>query len=113
MKYRQCRVLLSYSDPEVFVKSRNSGCLFAGYKNHTDCTEDEEKRDRFATVLVYLQDVKEGGETKFPKLGISVRPKQGRLLLWNNMRPDGSCDPTSIHNAAKVVNGHKVIIQRW
>ncbi len=86
---------------------------FLGYKNHTDCTEDDEIRDRFATILVYLQDVKEGGETKFPKLGISVKPKRGRLLVWNNMRPDGSCDPTSIHNAAKVVDGHKVIIQRW
>lgn len=84
-----------------------------GYKNHTDCTEDSEIRDRFATVLVYLKDVKEGGETKFPKLGINVKPKQGRILVWNNMRLDGSCDPTSIHNAAKVEQGHKIIIQRW
>eukprot|EP00794_Sanderia_malayensis_P003012 gene3012-3470_t len=84
-----------------------------GYKNHTDCVEDNELRDRFATVLVYLQDVKVGGETKFPQLGISVKPKRGRLIVWNNMRPDGSCDPTSIHNAAKVVDGRKVIIQRW
>eukprot|EP00112_Aurelia_sp_Birch-Aquarium-sp1_P010796 Seg2294.3 transcript_id=Seg2294.3/GoldUCD/mRNA.D3Y31 product="putative prolyl 4-hydroxylase 10" protein_id=Seg2294.3/GoldUCD/D3Y31 len=84
-----------------------------GYKNHTDCTEDEETRDRFATILVYLQDVKSGGETKFPKLGISVKPKKGRALVWNNMKPDGSCDPMSVHNAAKVVNGRKVIIQRW
>jgi len=84
-----------------------------GYKTHTDCTEDDEIRDRFATILVYLQDVKEGGETKFPVLGISVKPVKGRLLVWNNMRPDGSCDPTSIHNAAKVIAGRKVIIQRW
>ena len=84
-----------------------------GYRTHTDCTEDGDIRDRFATVLVYLQDVKEGGETKFPLLGISVKPVKGRLLVWNNMRPDGTCDPTSIHNAAKVINGRKFIIQRW
>ena len=88
-------------------------CLFQGYKNHTDCTENDEIRDRFATALVYLQDVKQGGETKFPKLGISIKPKKGRLLVWNNMRSDGFCDPTSIHNAAKVEIGHKVILQRW
>ena len=87
--------------------------ILTGYKTHTDCTEDDEIRDRFATILVYLQDVKEGGETKFPVLGISVKPVKGRLLVWNNMRPDGSCDPTSIHNAAKVIAGRKVIIQRW
>lgn len=91
----------------------NACFLLTGYKNHTDCTEDDEIRDRFATVLVYLQDVDKGGETKFPKLGISVKPRKGRLLVWNNMDPDGRCDPTSIHNAAKVVDGKKVIIQRW
>ena len=41
--------------------------IWTGYKTHTDCMEDsDEKRDRFATILVYLQDVEDGGETKFP-----------------------------------------------
>lgn len=39
----------------------------AGYKTHTDCIEDNaDERDRMATILVYLQDVEDGGETKFP-----------------------------------------------
>lgn len=77
--------------------------------------EDDEgdKRDRYATVLVYLQDVEKGGETTFPQLGIKVKPKKGRALIWNSMTSDGNCDPTSIHNAAKVEQGHKFIIQRW
>ena len=73
-----------------------------------------ELRDRYATTLVYLQDVPEGGETIFTELGITVRPKQGRLLLWNNMdRSDGTCDPTSFHKAAPVTKGWKFILQRW
>lgn len=85
-----------------------------GYKNHTDCLVNHgEKRDRFATILVYLRDVEEGGETKFPQLGISVKPQMGLALIWNSMNSKGECDPTSIHNAAKVVKGHKFIIQRW
>jgi len=37
-----------------------------GYKIHTDCTEgNTDLRDRYATILVYLQDVVEGGETEF------------------------------------------------
>lgn len=85
-----------------------------GYKNHTDCIVDtDEKRDRFATILVYLKDVEEGGETKFPQLGISVKPHKGLALIWNSMNTRGECDPTSIHNAAKVIKGHKFIIQRW
>ena len=40
---------------------------FSGYKTHTDCIEDnEDQRDRVATVLVYLDTVSEGGETSFP-----------------------------------------------
>ena len=86
----------------------------AGYKNHTDCVvEYNDKRDRFATILVYLRDVDEGGETKFPQLGISVKPRKGLALIWNSMNSRGECDPTSLHNAAKVIKGHKFIIQRW
>ncbi|XP_068670621.1 uncharacterized protein [Montipora foliosa] len=85
-----------------------------GYKNHTDCiVNHSDKRDRFATVLVYLKDVEEGGETKFPQLGISVKPRKGLALIWNSMNSKGECDLTSLHNAAKVVKGQKFIIQRW
>ena len=38
----------------------------SGYKKHTDCTENDELRDRMATILVYLDDVETGGETEFP-----------------------------------------------
>lgn len=40
--------------------------MYAGYKAHTDCTENSnDPRDRVATVLVYLDTVEEGGETEF------------------------------------------------
>ena len=40
---------------------------FSGYKKHTDCIENSsDRRDRMATVLVYLDTVKKGGETRFP-----------------------------------------------
>ncbi|XP_070564959.1 uncharacterized protein [Ptychodera flava] len=84
-----------------------------GYKTHTDCVlGSTDKRDRYATVLVYLQDV-HGGYTIFPELGIRVKPKQGRAIVWNNMDPDGNCEPLSIHTADVVTGGHKYIIQRW
>lgn len=70
-------------------------------------------RDRYATVLVYLQDVQVGGETEFPLLGIKVKPKKGLALVWNSMDREGNCDPLSLHDAKKVEKGHKFIIQRW
>ncbi|VDI74593.1 Hypothetical predicted protein [Mytilus galloprovincialis] len=88
--------------------------LNVGYKLHTDCIEDnQDKRDRVATILVYLQDVEEGGETQFPELGIWVKPRKGRALVWNNMNEKGKCEHLSIHQAAKVTKGHKFILQRW
>ncbi|KAJ7369302.1 hypothetical protein OS493_039905 [Desmophyllum pertusum] len=56
-----------------------------GYKNHTDCIVGyRDKRDRLQPILVYLRDVDEGGETKFPQLGISVKPRKGLALIWNS-----------------------------
>ncbi|CAE1234800.1 P4HA [Acanthosepion pharaonis] len=85
-----------------------------GYKKHTDCIENSsDKRDRMATVIVYLDTVEKGGETRFPELGISVRPRKGRALVWNNMDRDGNCDSMSAHVANSVSNGKKYILQRW
>ena len=47
--------------------------MCTAYKAHTDCVPDgTDLRDRVATVLVYLDDVHDGGETKFP--GELLRP---------------------------------------
>jgi prolyl 4-hydroxylase len=90
-----------------------------GYKDHTDCVIDSnEQRDRYATFLVYLNDLgaDKGGETIFSELGIDVKPRKGRALTWNNMNYDtGKCEPKSKHEAAKVKHPveKKYIIQRW
>ena len=33
------------------------------------------------TFFVYLNDVKEGGETKFTKLGVEVKPRKGMAVV--------------------------------
>jgi prolyl 4-hydroxylase len=38
--------------------------------------------NRYLVFLWYLNDVAEGGETRFPQLGISVKPATGRLLIF-------------------------------
>ena len=39
---------------------------------------------RLKTALVYLNNVEEGGATKMTKLNISISPKKGKLLVFNN-----------------------------
>jgi len=38
--------------------------------------------NRYLVMLWYLNDVAEGGETRFPQLDIDVRPAAGRLLIF-------------------------------
>ena len=38
--------------------------------------------NRYLVLLWYLNDVSEGGETRFPQLGLSVKPAAGRLLMF-------------------------------
>lgn len=38
--------------------------------------------NRYLVLLWYLNDVTEGGETRFPQLGLSVKPAAGRLLMF-------------------------------
>ena len=38
--------------------------------------------NRYLVLLWYLNDVVEGGETRFPQLGLSVQPAAGRLLMF-------------------------------
>jgi prolyl 4-hydroxylase len=93
--------------------------LDVGYKEHTDCiVESNDDRDRYATFLVYLNDLGAdgGGETIFPEMGVDVKPRMGRALTWNSMNyQNGKCEPKSVHKAAPVkhVTKKKYIIQRW
>ncbi len=40
------------------------------------------KSNRYLVLLWYLNDVAEGGETRFPQLDLAVRPAVGRLLIF-------------------------------
>ncbi|MDB5704680.1 MAG: hypothetical protein JWN66_1796 [Sphingomonas bacterium] len=65
------------------------------------------------TAMVYLNHVEEGGATWFPQAGFRVAPKRGLLLAWNNMNPDGSPNPFTLHEGTPVVRGTKYIVTKW
>lgn len=65
------------------------------------------------TAMAYLCDVEEGGETQFPRLGVTVPPRAGTLLVWNNMLADGSPNHDTLHAALPVVKGAKYVVTRW
>ncbi len=92
------------------------------FKAHTDYFEpqgeDYEKYTSVAgqrtwTVMIYLNEPDAGGATRFKAIDKLVQPETGKLLAWNNRRPDGSPNPSTIHHAMKVRAGTKYVITKW
>ena len=70
---------------------------------------------RILTMYVYLNDVPAGGGTLFDKLGLTVQPKQGKLVIWpsvldSNMR---QMDDRTTHAALPVERGTKYGTNAW
>ena len=69
--------------------------------------------NRTWTFMVYLNDEMVGGATRFTRLGLAFKPKLGMALFWNNLKPDGSPNPATMHCGEPVISGVKVIITKW
>jgi len=76
--------------------------------------------ERYATLLLYLNEGMEGGETSFPKWenaeteeGLDVVPEKGKAVLFYSQLPDGNMDDLSIHAARPVTKGEKWLMNLW
>lgn len=111
------------------------------YQEHLDWFGKEEltkidpndDTNRIATVLMYLSDVEEGGETSFPRATwmnetlqrhsqpsecarntLFVKPSKGDALLFWDLKPDGqSGDEFSLHAGCPVIKGEKWSATKW
>jgi prolyl 4-hydroxylase len=70
---------------------------------------------RLKTALCYLNDVKKGGGTKMTKLGLTVEPKKGRLLIFQNTisHEDHTRHELSEHAGLPVEDGEKFAFNLW
>eukprot|EP01102_Stenamoeba_stenopodia_P007371 TRINITY_DN2066_c0_g1_i1.p1 TRINITY_DN2066_c0_g1~~TRINITY_DN2066_c0_g1_i1.p1 ORF type:complete len:407 (-),score=94.83 TRINITY_DN2066_c0_g1_i1:125-1345(-) len=115
------------------------------YYAHHDFTRKEYVLDnpyyqaggnRLVTVIYYLNDVEEGGETGFPYVnshtnpfigiedyaktcsyGLNLKPKKGGAAMFYNLvedgHMDGETDPWSLHSGCDVLKGVKWIANQW
>jgi len=73
------------------------------YKPHADDGADV---PRIFSAVLYLNDVEEGGETRFTRFDVSVKPKAGRLLMF----------PANFayeHEALPPLSGEKFAVVTW
>lgn len=100
------------------------------YRPHHDYFSDtfnlKRGGQRVATILMYLSDNVEGGETYFPMAGsgecscggrmmkgMCVKPNKGDALLFWSMGLDGQSDTNSIHGGCEVLSGEKWSATKW
>jgi prolyl 4-hydroxylase len=73
----------------------------------------EQGGQRLGTFVLYLNDVAQGGGTSFPGIGLAVQPKKGNALFFANTDEHGKPDRATYHAGMPVVNGVKVIANKW
>ncbi|KAJ4956860.1 hypothetical protein NE237_013643 [Protea cynaroides] len=100
------------------------------YRPHHDYFSDtfnlKRGGQRIATMLMYLADNVEGGETYFPMAGngkctcgtktvkgLCVKPIKGDAMLFWSMGLDGQSDINSLHGGCEVFAGEKWSATKW
>ena len=68
---------------------------------------------RVATLIVYLNDVPDGGETIFPEAGLAVAGRQGGAVYFRYLNGRRQLDPLTLHGGAPVRAGEKWIMTKW
>ena len=111
---------LSHAEP-VQVVYYKKGEQYVAHHDAYDIDSIEGKRatkgwgQRYRTALLYLNDVEDGGETHFPQLDITVKPKKGSMVIFQNVDPEDDSVPlyTSLHAALPVISGFKWACNIW
>lgn len=82
------------------------------YKAHYDFFKVADN-NRISTLVMYLNDVEQGGETFFPKLNLSVTPKKGMAVYFEYFYNDQALNDLTLHGGAPVITGEKWVATQW
>jgi prolyl 4-hydroxylase len=68
---------------------------------------------RKSTLLVYLNDDYEGGETEFPLIYLTIKPERGKGIFFINVDKNHKIEHYSLHGGLPVTKNTKYICTKW
>uniref|UniRef100_A0A6G1S718 procollagen-proline 4-dioxygenase n=1 Tax=Aceria tosichella TaxID=561515 RepID=A0A6G1S718_9ACAR len=71
------------------------------------------RSDRYATILIYLNNVDAGGSTVFPLLNLTATPIERSAIVWLNILDNGFTDERTLHTGCPVSLGSKWVAVKW
>ena len=92
------------------------------FSPHYDCCEGDENEcrrmngnsgPRCITLIIYLNDNFEGGETVFPHLNISIKPQKGKAAVFWSTDENNVILRDAFHGGSPVSKGEKWICNKW
>ncbi len=95
------------------------GQSYAPHCDWIDASDPEHAKDiarwgqRIKTLVVYLNEDFEGGETAFLKFDWTYKGRRGDALIWHNVSPEGEIDRLTLHAGLTPTAGEKWLLSKW
>ena len=91
------------------------GHMYSSHHDFVDHHGSTPAGPRILTMFLYLNDVEEGGGTRFDELDVTVVPKRGSVLIWPNTLDQNPMEPDlrTLHKALPVAKGVKYGANVW
>lgn len=115
----KCNIPFKNAEHLQVVKYDASGY----YRKHHDTAYEDKKESRtffshgghrIVTMLIYLNDDFEGGETAFINLRKKIKPSKYAGILFYSLDKKGEfCHPLSLHEGKTVKSGNKYVANIW
>ncbi|MCU6708731.1 2OG-Fe(II) oxygenase [Paenibacillus sp. J5C_2022] len=86
------------------------------YKPHYDyfaATSRSSANNRISTLIMYLNDVENGGETSFPMLKLSIYPNKGTAVYFEYFYSAHELNELTLHAGTPVIKGEKWVATMW
>lgn len=65
------------------------------------------------TAMVFLDRPETGGATRFSLVDLTIPPRPGTLVAWNNLDAAGEPNRMTLHQGLPVLSGEKHIVTKW